>query len=132
MINSTGIAVIQNNKLLLGYRTDGQGWSLAGGKQEHNETLEDCAKRELLEEFGIVSKQLEYLGQIKSKALVGNKKQTVEPHIYICHDYTGQIKLDRKEMLNYMWVNLRMGTNIPKLFPPTEEAIHLLMKSANC
>lgn len=127
MINSTGIAVIQDNKLLLGYRTDGQGWSLAGGKQEHNESLEECAHRELFEEFGITSNKLEYLGQIKSKAYIGNKKQVVEPHIYICHDFSGQVKVDRREILNYMWVNLRMGANIPKLFPPTEEAIHLLM-----
>ncbi len=43
MTDSTGIAVIQDNKLLLGYRTDGQGWSLAGGKQEGSESLEECA-----------------------------------------------------------------------------------------
>ncbi len=52
----------------------------------------------------------------------------MHPHIYVCRDFQGQIKLDRKEMLNYMWINLRMGVNIPKLFPPTEEAIQLLLK----
>jgi len=128
MTDSTGIAVIQDNKLLLGYRTDGQGWSLAGGKQEGSESLEECALRELYEEFGLKSDSLEYLGQVKSKAVVNNKHQSVHPHIYVCRDFKGQIKLDRKEMLNYMWINLRMGVNIPKLFPPTEEAIELLLK----
>ena len=128
MINCTGIAVIQDNKLLLGYRTDCQGWSLAGGKQKKNESLEECASRELFEEFNITSNQLEYLGQVKSKAIVNKKSQEVQPHIYICKDFSGEVKVDRDEILNYMWVNLRMGANIPKLYPPTEEAIHLLLK----
>jgi len=128
MISSTGIAVIRENKLLLGYRTDGQGWSLAGGKQDTDETLEECASRELLEEFNITSKDLIYLGQVKSKAIVNKKREEVMPHIFICNDFSGEIKVDRDEMLNYMWVHLGMAANIPKLFPPTEEAIRLLMK----
>lgn len=129
MVSSTGIAVVNENKVLLGYRTDGQGWSLAGGKQENDESLEECASRELFEEFNITSNELRYLGQIKSKAKVNQKKQEVNPHIFICEDFQGDVKVDRKEMLNYMWVNLDMAGNIPKLFPPTEEAIKLLTKS---
>lgn len=124
----TGIAVIQDNKLLLGFRSDGQGWSLAGGKQENNESLEECANRELLEEFSIKSEGLEYLGQVKSKAIVNKKKQEVHPHIYVCNNFVGNIKVNRNEMLNYMWVDLNMAPNVPKLFPPTEKAIQLIMK----
>lgn len=127
MKGSTGIAVIKDNKLLLGFRSDGQGWSLAGGKQESNESLEECANRELFEEFNIKSNELKYLGQVKSKAIVNRKKQVVQPHIYVCNDFIGDVKVNRDEMLNYMWVNLNMAPNLPKLFPPTEKAIKLLM-----
>ncbi len=92
MTDSTGIAVIQDNKLLLGYRTDGQGWSLAGGKQEGSESLEECALRELYEEFGLKSDSLEYLGQVNLRLLlIINTNQCI--HTYMCVEIS-KVKLN--------------------------------------
>jgi 8-oxo-dGTP diphosphatase len=53
-----GVLVILkcNNNILLGKRKGSHGegeWSFPGGHLEMNETIEECAKRELLEETGI-------------------------------------------------------------------------------
>lgn len=56
-----GVLVIlkYNDKVLLGKRKGSHGhgeWSFPGGHLELNETIEECGKREVLEETGIVIK----------------------------------------------------------------------------
>ncbi len=51
-----GIIVIKDNKVLLGKRKNVHGdgsWSFPGGHLEFNEGIEDCARREVMEETGI-------------------------------------------------------------------------------
>jgi 8-oxo-dGTP diphosphatase len=56
-----GVLVIlkHNEKVLLGKRKNSHGhgeWSFPGGHLELNETIEECGKREVLEETGIIIK----------------------------------------------------------------------------
>lgn len=53
---------IENNKILLGYKKRGFGsnrWNGFGGKVEPYETLEEGARREVLEECGIIIQAME-------------------------------------------------------------------------
>ena len=48
-----GVILVKNNKVLFGKRKNAHGegtWSFPGGHLEFNESVEDCAKREVLEE----------------------------------------------------------------------------------
>ena len=120
----TAVIVVKENLVLLGYRSDGQGWSLAGGKQEPEEDLETCAKRELHEEFGLVATQLESLGRIHSSSLVRGVPLTVHPMVYLCREYTGSVHMRIEEMLDFQWISLDQARQLPDLYPPTREALH--------
>jgi len=59
-----GVIVIKDGKILLGKRkgTHGEGsWAFPGGHLEFGERLEDCAKREVMEETGITIKNIKKL-----------------------------------------------------------------------
>ena len=49
--------IVKNNKILIAQRKHGKSceymWEFPGGKQEENETLQECLKRELYEELSI-------------------------------------------------------------------------------
>ncbi|QEK11399.1 NUDIX hydrolase [Crassaminicella thermophila] len=118
------IAVIQNKKILLGERTDGQGWSMAGGKLEEGEDYETAAKRELNEEFDIFATTLNCLGAVTSEVYIKGKKSIVRPTVFLCKDYTGIPKPYLPEMKELRWIGLNELSSV-ELFKPTKEIIDL-------
>lgn len=51
-----GILAIRERRILLGRRINSQGagtWSAPGGRLEYGESIEQCARRELMEETGL-------------------------------------------------------------------------------
>ena len=57
------VIVIKNGKVLLGKRKGAHGsgsWAFPGGHLEFNESIEDCAKREVFEETGMSIKNLRF------------------------------------------------------------------------
>lgn len=57
-----GILVLRDGRVLLGRRRGSHGagtWSAPGGRLEYGESIEDCARRELLEETGLALGQCE-------------------------------------------------------------------------
>lgn len=104
LIQAAGSIIIENEKgqVLLGRRTDNGLWGYSGGSIEIDETAEDCAKRELFEEMGLIADELEFFMINSGKAAHyvypnGDEVSNVEI-VYICKKYHGELKAQEEEI----------------------------------
>ena len=96
-----GASVIVENEdgeILLQLRKDNKCWGYPGGSVDINEVVEEAAKRELLEETGIVANSLELFGVFSGKELYhvyphGDEISNVDI-VYICKDHSGEATAD--------------------------------------
>ena len=95
-----GVAVIvtKDNKVLLGKRKNSHGsgtWQFPGGHLEFNESIKDCARRELFEETGIKIKNLSF-GPYTNDIFEKEKKHYIT--LFVVADYdSGVLKLKEPE-----------------------------------
>ena len=98
------ICVDKDGRILLGKRSDNKKWGYSGGAVEVDEYVEDCAKRELFEEMGLVAEELEFFF-VNS----GPEAHYIYPNgdevsnfevIYLCRKWHGEPKSQDGEMLD--------------------------------
>ncbi len=67
MIRVTAAILVKNGKVFIAKRNSSDKlankWEFPGGKVEAGETFEQCLRRELLEEFGIIAEIGEFFGE---------------------------------------------------------------------
>jgi len=120
------IVVNENGEILLQLRSDNKCWGYPGGSVDINEVVEDAAKRELLEETGIVANELELFGVFSGKELYyiyphGDEISNVDI-VYICKDYTGEAKPDFVESTETQFFAI---DNLPQnISPPCVPALN--------
>ena len=66
-VGATTLVFNNKNELLLNLRSDTNNWGIPGGSKELNETLEECAIRELKEETNINVNDLELITVLSGK-----------------------------------------------------------------
>ena len=54
------ICADEKGRILLGKRSDNHKWGYSGGALDIDERVEDCARRELYEEMGLIAEELEF------------------------------------------------------------------------
>lgn len=96
------IIINEQGELLLGKRTDNQKWGYAGGSMNLGESVEDCARRELLEEMNLIADELEFF-MINS----GEETHYIYPNgdevynveiVYLCRKYHGDMRPQKSEL----------------------------------
>ncbi len=96
------ICVDDKGRILMGRRSDNHMWGYSGGSVEIDEYVEDCAKRELYEEMGLVADEMElfFINSGPETHYIypnGDEVSNVEI-IYICRKWHGIIKMQDGEM----------------------------------
>lgn len=93
-----GVCIIKDGKVLWGKRKNSHGegsWCFPGGHLEFNETWEECAKRETLEETGIQIKNVRFATATNDIFPVEGKHYIT---IFVVADYdSGEVKVMEPE-----------------------------------
>lgn len=100
--HSVVVLLNENNEVLLEERSDDGYFDFPGGAIDLKETMEDAAKRELLEETGITAIELElfkvYSGEITHYTYFNGDEIYGVDAIYICKKYKGLLKPQLEEV----------------------------------
>ena len=97
------ICLDDQGRILLGRRKDNRMWGYSGGSVEIDEVVEDCARRELHEEMGLLAGELEFFC-VNS----GPEAHYIYPNgdevsnfeiVYLCHQWQGEPRALDGEML---------------------------------
>lgn len=106
--------VIKNGKVLLIKRhqetREGGKWALPGGILEWNETLEECALKELKEETGVIGKIIKFFKIYSNPQREPDDTQNVTA-VYLVHFIKEVEKIDKKEVEKKAWFTLE---SLPK------------------
>ena len=115
-VGSTVLIFNDKNELLLNLRSDSNDWGIPGGGKEINETLEECAIRELKEETNLDVSDLELV-----TVLSGKEYFYVYPNddevdcvitLYQVKNYTGDLNINDGESKRLEFFSL---DNLPVL-----------------
>ena len=134
LIQCAGSIIIENEKgeVLLGRRTDNHLWGYAGGSIELSEDIEECAKRELFEEMGLVADEME-LFMVNSGPEAhyvypnGDEVDNVEI-IYICRKYHGVIRRQEEEIEELRFFDPKEVT-LDVISPPIRPVLRKYLRS---
>ena len=124
-IGSTLLVFNKNNEILLNLRTDTLTWGIPGGGKEINETLEECAIRELKEQANLSDNDLELVTVLSGpeyyfKYPNDDEVDTVIT-LYKVKDYDGELNITDGESITLDFFPL---DNLPKLESRAEAIIN--------
>lgn len=120
------LLINSKNEILLGYSH--KTYQFLGGHQEEGETREECIKREVLEEAGILLKETVYTPYLVIKHYTKNYKASIKNRLSLIYYYI--VKIDEQyhlEKTNY--TKDEKEGNFTLLYVPLEKIEELLIKS---
>ena len=115
-VGSTVLIFNNKNELLLNLRSDSNDWGIPGGGKEINETLEECAIRELKEETNLDTNDLELVTVLSGKDYYYKYPNDDEVDCVITlfqvKNYSGELNINDGESKKLEFFSL---DNLPKL-----------------
>ena len=98
-----GVLLInENNEVLLQRRRDNGLWDIPAGSMELGESFEQCARREVSEETGLVCGEMELFmtrsGEQTYYEYPNGDKVYVAGLMFICRDFSGEMKVQEEEV----------------------------------
>lgn len=125
------ICVDEEGRILLGRRSDNHMLGYAGGSIEIDECVEDCAKRELLEEMGLTAEDLEFfcVNSGPSTHYIypnGDEVSNIEI-IYLCRKWTGTPRPADGEMTDLRFYSPE-EVDIEEVSPPIRNVVEKFLQ----
>ena len=101
-------------------------WIFPGGKLNENESPEDCVKREMLEEMGLVIEKYESIGEMQNIW----KERDDLLYLFVCQVTDDKITINKKEIREFAWFP---GDKLPPLGPTSTKILKIWekIKSSN-
>ncbi len=94
----------EQGRILLQLRSDTNSWGIPGGFMELDESIEDTARRETMEETGIKLGELNfygiYSGRDFHKTFPNGDQAALVQILFTCRDYSGDIHFNDRETLD--------------------------------
>ena len=118
------------NEILLQKRADNGLWGYPGGSMELKDTFESCARREVLEETGLVCGKMEHFMNVS-----GEEEHYIYPNgdeiyaaeeVFLCRDFSGTYKLQEEEVTELRYFALDQLPPKEEINPNNYPAIHHL------
>ena len=128
-VGASVIVEDSQGRILLQQRSDNLCWGYAGGSVELDEVVEEAAKRELLEETGLIAHDLELFGIFSGPDTHytypnGDEVSNVDI-VFLCRSYSGTLRCQAGEVENLRFFHVsQIPENIsPPLRKPIEKWI---------
>lgn len=127
------ICIDELGQMLLGKRKDNHKWGYAGGAVEIDEHVEECAKRELFEEMGLLADELEFFC-VNS----GPEAHYVYPNgdevsnfeiVYVCRKWHGEPKPIDGEMVELRFFPVG-EIDLSEISPPIRRVVEKYISQA--
>ena len=122
-------------RVLLQLRADNHCWSYCGGSCEIDERVEDTARRELLEETGLIAEELELFGVWSGPELHyvypnGDEVSNIDI-VFLCRSFSGEIKRQAEEVdaLRFFAVDEIPENLSPPIVRPLQKWVEMKRKS---
>ena len=123
-VGATTLVFNNKDELLLNLRSDTNTWGIPGGSKELNETLEECAMRELKEETNINVNDLELITVLSGKEYYFKYPNEDELDcviiLYKVSNYNGELNINDEESKELKFFSI---DNLPELEPRAKAII---------
>lgn len=101
-VGASVIVENENGEVLLQKRADNHCWGYAGGSVELDEIVEEAARRELLEETGLIAREMTLFGVFSGEDMHyiypnGDEVSNIDI-VYLCKKYDGCLRCQEGEV----------------------------------
>ena len=132
MFVGAGVFIHRDGCILLQKRTDNGYWADHGGSIEIGETLEDAARREVLEETGLQLGKLDFLTIQSGPQMLYTYPNGDEAYIiaayYVCEDFTGTPHPADGEAAELRWFTREDAPSPDEINPTSRPAYEAFLR----